>query len=219
MRFKVAGAHREFFQKNGYIEFESVLKPADITLLASHADQVLQKRIAGQIEFRSPDELYGCGRDVWRSDTALSKQILSHSLANLAADLFKKPILHLAFDQLLRTTNQPGFPHLLPSSLQSTSSIQPLAGAVLIHLSGSPLASEFIPSSLENVIFFSPDVEIPWEIFFQLSHQSYLLIAYAPPEAIYVLEKKDPQTHALKKLGYVFGDRLQNAYHPIVSRS
>lgn len=219
MRFKVAGVHREFFEKNGYIEFESVLKLEDLSLLTSHTDEVLQKRIANQIEFRSPEELYRSGRDVWRSDATLRKQIFSHSLAHLAADLFKKPTLHIAFDQLLRTGQKPGFSNLLPSSLQSISSIQPIAGAVLIHLSGPPLPSEFVPSSPENVMFLSSDLVIPWELFFQLPHQSYLLIAYAPPKAIYVLEKKDPHTHALKKLGYAFGDRLQQAHHPIVFRN
>jgi hypothetical protein len=103
--------------------------------------------------------------------------------------------------------------------LNTVSSIQPLAGVLLFHLSGSSLPSPFLPSRPENVMVLSPDLTIPWEIFFQLPHQSYFLIAYAAPEAIYVLEKKDPHTHALKKLGYVFGDRLQNGHHPIVFRA
>lgn len=219
MRFKVAGVHREFFQKNGYIEFESVLPTEDLALLASHSDQALEKKVAHPLEHRSPSELYRAGRDLWRDDATVRKQVLSRSLAELAADIFKKKTLHLAFDQLLRTTTQTGFSNQIPSSLQAISSIQPLAGALLIHLSGTPISSEFIPSSRENVMLFSPNLVIPWEIFFQLPHQSYLLIAYAPAEALYVLEKKDPHTHALKKMGYVFGDRLQHAHHPIVFRA
>jgi hypothetical protein len=219
MRFKTAGVHREFFQKNGFIEFESLLSAQEASQLASHADLLLQKRLSNQLEFRSATELYRAGRDLWRDDATLRKKELSHTFAQLAADIFKKPILHLAFDQILRTAATPGFPNQIPSSLNAISSIQPLAGALLLHLSGSSPPFDLIPRCHENVMLLSPDLTIPWEFFFQLPHQSYLLIAYAVPESVYVLRKEDPHTHALKRLGYVFGDRLTHDHHPIVFRN
>lgn len=218
MRFKIAGPHREFFQKNGYIELESMLTPEEIALLASSADRLLEKRLSDQIEFKSAEELFRVGHDLWRDDEVLRKKILSHNFAEVGAELFKKNSLHLAFDQLLRTGSKPGFPKQLPSTLNEITSIYPLAGAVLIHLSGTTSPSEIIPSQRENVIYLSPEMTIPWELFFQSPHQSYLLIAYANPESVYVLQKKDPHTHALKKLGYVFGDRVTHDHHPIVFR-
>jgi hypothetical protein len=218
MRFKVAGPHREFFQKNGYIELESMLTPEDIAQLSSAADKLLEKRLSDQIEFRSAEELYRVGHDLWREDATLRKKITSHNFAEIGAELFKKSSLHLAYDQLLRTGSTPGLPKQLPSTLNEITSIYPLAGALLIHLFGNPSPSDLIPSQHENVIYLSPDKTIPWELFFQLPHQSYLLIAYANPESVYVLQKKDPHTHALKKLGYVFGDRIQHDHHPIVFR-
>ncbi len=218
MRFKIIGEHRAFFNENGYLELESVLSPEDITLLSSSTDKLVEKRLSDQLEFRSAEELYRVGRDLWREDEAIRKKVLSHNLAELAADLFKKKTIHVAFDQLLRTGSKPGFPGQLPSTLNEISSIFPLAGAILIHLSGLPAPYELIPSQRENIIYLSPDKTIPWELFFQTPHQSYLLIAYANPESVYVLQKKDPHTHALKKLGYVFGDRIKHDNHPIIFR-
>jgi len=48
--------------------------------------------------------------------------------------------------------------------------------------------------------------------------QRYLMLVYTHPTAIYYLEEKDPKTHHLKSLGYVFGDRLNDKLNPIVYR-
>ncbi len=218
-RFKIAGSHREFFQKNGYIELESVLTLEEISQLSSAADKLLEKRLSDQIEFKSAEELYRAGHDLWREDETLRKKILSHPFAEIGAELFKKSPLHIAYDQLFRTGSKPGLPNKLPSTLNEISSIYPLAGALLIHLSGPATPSELIPSQHENVIYLSSEMTIPWELFFQLPHQSYLLIAYAIPTSVYVLQKKDPHTHGLKKLGYVFGDRVKHDHHPIIYRN
>lgn len=219
MHFKIAGAHREFFQKNGYIELESVLTPEEISQLALSADSLLQKRLKDQIEFRSAEELFRAGHDLFREDELLRKKILSHNFAEIGAELFKKKSLHIAYDQLLRTGSAPNYPNKLPSTLNEITSIYPLAGALLIHLSGEKIPLELVPSQPENIMFLSPDLTIPWQQFFQLPHQSYLLIAYAIPESVYVLQKKDPHTHNLKKLGYVFGDRVMHTHHPIIFRN
>jgi hypothetical protein len=42
------------------------------------------------------------------------------------------------------------------------------------------------------------------------------MIVYCTDKTVYVLEKRDPHTHALKKLGYGFGDRLEEKTHPII---
>lgn len=216
MRFKIAGSHREFFQKNGYIELESMLAIQEISEMAAAADKLLEKRLADAIEYKSAEELFRAGHDLWREDAILRKKILSHNFAEIGAELFKKKKLHIAYDQIFRTGSKPGYPNKLPSTLNEITSIYPLAGALLIHLSGPKVPSEFIPREHENVVYLSPDITIPWELFFQLPHQSYLLIAYANPESVYVLQKKDPHTHALKKRGYVFGDRLKHDQHPII---
>lgn len=65
-----------------------------------------------------------------------------------------------------------------------------------------------------NAIFFSAEHVFSLEE----EEQSFLLIAYAGPRAVYVFNKRDPDTHALKKKGYGFGDRLREAAHPTLTR-
>ncbi len=219
MRLKIAGSHRAFFQKQGYIELESLLKPEEVALLATEIDEVLEKRLSDQLSYKSAEDLYRVGHDVWRESEPLRKKILSRSFAEVGAELFKKTSLHIAFDQILRTGVKPSFPQKLPSTLNEITSIYPLAGALLFRLLKTATSSEFIPALPENGIYLSPDKIIPWELFFQFPHQSYLLIAYANPESVYILQKQDPHTHALKKMGYVFGDRLKNETHPLLCTS
>lgn len=49
-------------------------------------------------------------------------------------------------------------------------------------------------------------------------NERYFVIGWADEKAQYMLEPKDPHTHELKKLGYVFGDRLQEKWHPTLIR-
>ena len=43
-----------------------------------------------------------------------------------------------------------------------------------------------------------------------------LMIVYVEEKGIYAYQETDLHTHAFKKLGYGFGDRLRNATHPIL---
>ncbi|MCH9614838.1 MAG: hypothetical protein SP1CHLAM54_00540 [Chlamydiia bacterium] len=43
-----------------------------------------------------------------------------------------------------------------------------------------------------------------------------LVIAFCSSVAVYVKNDADPHTHDLKKMGLVFGDRLQNDTHPLL---
>jgi hypothetical protein len=216
MRFKVTGDHRKVLEKQKFIEFEDVFPLDQIDEASKHVDQVLAKRARQLIDTQSSQELFHVGRDLWRDDEIVKNLVCSRGLAQLAAQLFHHNVLHLAFDQALRTALRPGFPSATPATLQQKSCIQPLAGAVLIRLSGESHPSSMLPKKRENAVLFAPNLLLPWEIFFQEPHNSFLLIAYAPAKALYVLEKNDPNVHGLKKLGYVFGDNLNNQHHPIL---
>ncbi len=216
MRFKVTGDHRKVLEKQKFIEFEDVFTLEQIDEVSKHVDQVLAHRTRQLIDTQSSDELYKVGRDLWREDPVIRDFVLSRGLAGLAAQLFHQKVLHLAFDQALRTTLRPGFSAGSPATLQQRSCIQPLAGGILIQLSGSSNPLSMLPKKRENAVLIAPNLIIPWEIFFQEPHQSYLLITYAPSKALYISEKNDPHVHALKKLGYVFGDNLNTDQHPLL---
>ena len=216
MRFKIDPAHTTFFQQNGFIEFEEALGGQEELLPL--LEGALKKRLTKDPSLCSAEELYRAGRDLWRTSKEIQKKVFSHPLAEIAAQLFNKKTLLIGFDQLLKTTQTPGFPGLVAAPLHAYSSIQPLAGALLLHLAGDPTPSPFIPRTPQHVLALSPTLPIPWEIFFQTPHQTFLLIAYASPESLYVHEKKDLHLHALKKMGYGYGDRLRHEHHPIVCR-
>lgn len=216
MHLKVDPAHTTFFQQNGFIEFEEVA--TGLTELLSLVETSLKQRLSKDPAGCSAEELYQAGRDLWRTSKALQKQIFSRPLAEIAAQLFDQKTLLIGFDQLLKTTQSASFPGFMAAPLCDISSIQPLAGAFLIHLAGDPVPSPLIPQSIHSVVALSPTLPIPWEIFFEVPHQTFLLIAYALPESLYVHEKRDRHLRALKKLGYGYGDRLKHEHHPIVYR-
>lgn len=217
MHFKILGDHRNFFSKERHIEFEDVFTADQIDELSKHVDQVLAQRSHKLIESESPDQLSKVGRDLWRDDPVIRSIVCNKRLAEVAGPLFGQKFLQLAFDQSLRTTVQTGASRK-PSSLQQISCIQPLAGAVIIRLAGTAAPSNLFPKKKENLIFIASDLVIPWEVFFQEPDHSFLIIAYAPVRALYILEKQDPHVHELKKLGYGFGDHLKDPLHPILFR-
>ena len=216
MRFKVTGDHRKVLEKQKFIEFEDVFTLDQIDELSQHVDAVLGKRARQLIETQSSEELFKVGRDLWRDDELIKNISCNRGLAGLIAQLFHQKKLYLAFDQALRTTLRPGSTEGSPATIQQRSSIQPLAGGVLIQLAGTSNPLSMLPKKRENAVIISPELIIPWEIFFQEPSQSYLLITYAPDKALYIAEKRDLHVHALKKLGYVFGDKLNTDHHPLL---
>lgn len=216
MRFKILGDHRNHFSKEQQIEFDDVFTLADLDAVAAHIDQVLEKRCQKLIETENPEHLYRLGRDLWRDDETIRSFVCNKRLAEIASQLFSQNWLWLGFDQVLRSTTQTTSHFLPPSSLQQISCIQPLCGYAIVRLTESNTSAPLIPKKRENIVFVGPDLTIPWEMFFQQPHQSFLLIAFAPAKALYVLQKNDCHTHDLKKRGYVFGDRLKEPEHRII---
>ena len=74
------------------------------------------------------------------------------------------------------------------------------------------------PKIAGNCTFVSSEMVIPFQELQERTGQRFLLITYTEKTALYTLDPKDPHTHNLKQLGYVFGDRLADAYHPILFR-
>lgn len=216
MRFKVTGDHRKVLEKQRYIEFEDVFSTDELEKVSQHIDVVLGQRTRRLIETASCEELFRAGRDLWRDDSILKNFVSNRGVAQLAAELFQQKTLCLAFDQSLRTTLRAGFSGATPATVQKKSCIQPLAGAVLVQLSGQSHSASILPKKRENAVFIAPQLTLPWEIFFQEPQSSFLLIGYASQKALYVCEKSDPNLHFLKKLGYVFGDHLNTDHHPLL---
>ena len=168
MRFATSFEHRDFFSKNGYIEFEGLITLDECALLLS----------------KEP------GRDLWRKDVLVKRISLRPQFGEIASVLSHKKTLRIGFDQLLDPKN----PILLADSC-----LKPTIG-LLIILTGEKAGSG---------IFFNPESPMP-------AAEHAFLIIYSDTKTIYHLNKKDPHTHALKKLGYVFGDLVKSDTHPFI---
>ena len=73
-----------------------------------------------------------------------------------------------------------------------------------------------LPRKAGSGIFFSPNLPLSLDYLTETPHTSQLLIAYTEDIALYTRNTNDPHTHALKKLDYVFGDRLLSTTHPLL---
>ncbi|MBF5058947.1 hypothetical protein [Candidatus Neptunochlamydia vexilliferae] len=133
-------------------------------------------------------------RDRWRTNPEIKKIVLRSTLAEVASNLCKVSPLRIGFDQTILNSGEEE--RFLP--LNEKSSIQKVACGLILDQNGSGT-------------FFSPEFSFP------LTHPA-LLIVYVEEKAQYIHEEKDPYNHALKKLGYGFGDRIRSDTHPIVFR-
>jgi len=218
MRAALTPEHREFFSRNHFIEFEELLPFLDCEKIKEHTDQVLLKRTLKSLESQSPEQLFAVGRDLFREDALIRKMVVSRLLAQTFSLLLDAPVIRVAYDEVLRTTKIGSSPLSQATSLQSVSAFQSLLGGAVIRLTPDGTSHEFLPQKVGSVVFFRPDLPLPWPDFFQIEHQSFLLIAYAPERCLYVPSSDDPHGHALKKLGYGSGDALNNTLHPIAFR-
>jgi hypothetical protein len=216
MKFALASEHRDFFAKNSFVEFEGLLSLEEVENLKTHIDAVLAKRLkTTDLERKSAQELFLAGRDLWREDPVIKKQVTSPRLAEITSSLFKKRPLRLGYDQSWRTGAVTGPPFLENFTLQQISCLQTITGGVLLQLSSSPQTSFPLSHKPGSAVFLGPKFILDFSTLFQTPHLHLLLIVYCGENTFYSCEKKDPNTHALKKLGYVFGDLLRNDRHPL----
>lgn len=162
----------------------------------------------GYIEFeellskKELDTLWHCYRqDPKKRDLVLRnpkvKEILfSPRFSQIASELSMTRLLRYGFDEVLSSCR-----------FKDECCIQGLEIAMLLYI--DPTAAKSA-----NTIFFFPGL-CP-DIFEQA--QTWLVFVWANRDAQYILNQKDPYTHELKKLGYVFGDRLKETTHPVLWR-
>lgn len=216
MRFALTADHRDFYQKQGYIEFEKLLSEKQVEILQQSIETCLSKRLK-TVKERSPKGRFEQGFDLWRESPDIKKILFNRPLSEIASQLFQAPLLRIAFDQYCDTEQGDfcPFPHLL--SIEEISCAKPLAGALLLALTASGAAP--LPSRPGYGVYLNPHKAIDWKALFSQKGARYIAIAYATKNTLYHFEPKDPRTHAWKSLGYVFGDLLKDTTHPIIYRA
>lgn len=120
------------------------------------------------------------GKDIWRHNPVLKQMICSRSIGKLIADLTKEPQIRVLMDLCAENTT---------IDLSKISFQGALCCAVFSPLDGSLTVYK---------------TELPAEI----AEKSYVVI-YGKGNSRYVINENDPDSARLKKMGYVFGDRLK----------
>lgn len=215
MRFALTSDHRDFFIKNHYIEFEGLFPEDQIALLKKSA----QETMASRLKDKSANEFILAGYDLWRNNGVIKKIVLKSAVAKLASDLFQATPLRCAFDQYLCTEQKSAPIFSEPCSLQETSCLSPLAGALILPLQEREEPLPFFPLPLKrgNGLFVSPTLPIPWQKLLGEPEIGLLMIAYGMEKTFFRADTRDPRAVHLKKMGYAFNDLLKNATHPTFS--
>lgn len=237
MKNAVAKEHRDFFQKEGWIEFEGIFTPAQINQYNSAIDEALSQRLKvtpAQLSKISSEKIFLQSRDLWRSSDVLRKLICHPKLAEIAVALTDQRLVRLGYDQLLpappmkNVVNEQIYAPFLQKKvpLDDISCVKGLIGGVLIPLSPAiPESSDqndgpdLFSTTQGNVIIVSPTGLIDLKNLYRHPGSRYYLIVYADAFATYCMQPNDPQGSMLKSLGYVYNDKLLDRLHPIIYRS
>lgn len=234
MNFTVIREHREFFRKHHWIECDEVISSGELQRLVAGIPLVLAERSEPSISGKAFDKNgFALGHDLWRGGQNLKKIVLSRKLAEIASELIEQKPLRFGCDTLLPAVSKIHENNSYESFLQTTPTLQEmsciqgvLCGA-MVCVSGSnealnknetdkPVETTLFSRTPGNVVFFSPDWPLPLHEIYANPGFTYLLIVYAKNNAVYLSQPNDPHGNNLKKLGYNFGDRLNEGHHPIV---
>lgn len=245
MKFAIEGDHRQFFKKNQTLEIQGLLTENQLKEWNTQIEKSLAERLNTtpyKLSQELPSKIFSSGRDLFRSGDYLKKSILNSQFAEIASDLIEFRPLRFGFDQYYKTApenlkDKEAFnPYKtlteLPRTLNEITCLQEVLCGLMICLSSEEVESSETDESAEtqeiktsifskkagNAVFFSPEALIDFNDLVSSKKASYLCLVYTHSLCIYFLEENDPQTHAFKHLGYVFGDRLNDKLNPIVYR-
>ncbi len=227
MKFAVHFQHRDYFNKQGFIEFQDLLSPAQLDPLNHSIQEVLAQRmnipVIGLSEAQ-PQLLFLQGYDLWRSNPTIRKTVASPKLAEIASELTQQQPLRLGFDEYFPSPLN--YLELLKQGdLNGLSCIQGIVCGLMLCLKGpaveSPTtaaASSIFSRIPGHAVFFHPTSPIDLQELGSNSEYAYLLITYVKSNAVYTFQPNDPHTHALKQWGYSFGDKLSDKLNPILTK-
>ncbi|MBM3197909.1 MAG: hypothetical protein FJZ58_01465 [Chlamydiae bacterium] len=189
----------EFFQQHQLLELEDIFSPQDLSLLSKSHET---------LDSKSP---WSPRRNTWQENPSIKKLLQHSSLGEIAAFLYKKRPIRLAYTLWLSPMQTPL--SLVPKTLSEISCLDPLLGGVLLCLENTtrevPPMPDLCKQTAGHALFFSATYPLPFPDLCSLPGQKSLLIALAPAQLRYKLEPQDPSTHLLKKRGYAFGDLVK----------
>ena len=139
MRFAVHSSHSNFFKQHRYIEFQDLLSEKQIEALTESIETHLASRLgvpSDKLNMQTAEALYSAGRDLWRDSPIIKKVVHENRFGEIAAQLFDKPSVRLAYDQTWRCGSYAPTTLITPvASLNEISSFQGLLGGLVLCLS------------------------------------------------------------------------------------
>lgn len=242
MRFTVNKEQRDFFQKNGWIEFSDLFKEDQIKAIQRPLEETLAERLRIPLALvgkQPAGRLFQQGRDLWRSNAILQQFVMQPRFGDIVVELIGKKVLRLGYDQFFPALDSSSLLSRSPAyapfmekglSLEEISSIKGILCGVVIALGEKRegdlhqeerTPSETIPifpSQPGHILFFLPHLPIAWDQLANCWGQHFYLIVYTSALSSYQLQPNDPHTHSFKHLGYIFNDSLSDKLNPIVYR-
>jgi hypothetical protein len=191
MKISVDQKQREVYLRDGALILEGILPPDFQEEVLKEADRVDA----------------GGGRNLWRKSPALQQLDGCRPLVDVAAQLLGVKLVRLGFDHYI-----PSFAGAYEdwiqgrASLEEVSSIQGNSCGVLISLTGNGDGLFVEPS---HSVDLTPWIE---------NDGPYYLILYTSAKSRYVLNRRDPGSSVMARLGYNTGDRLKEGSNPIVHK-
>jgi hypothetical protein len=221
MRFALTADQRDFFNRNSFIEFEEMLSSDQAIALKTNADQVLAARLhipKENLARQQSSALFQAGYDLWRDNEIVKKTEQKNAFAALASELLQILPLRFAFDQYILTARGSNSPFSQSFTLQETSCLFPLAGALILLLEDvlQPFADFPLPLKSGNGLFISPSLPIPWPKLYSTPNLCFIAIGFAMEKTLFRADTRDPHAVNLKRLGYVFNDLLKDSLHPLL---
>jgi|694.fasta_scaffold20110_3 hypothetical protein len=235
MKLTIDFQHKEYFLRQGMIEFESLLSVESLDLLKNEIYLTLSERskmAADRLPLQSAEKLFLLGRDLWRLRPSIRKIVLQKQKAQIAYELTGKKPLRIAFDQFFPKSGskasfskiQDHYHNLLRKkmTLSEFSSIQGVTCGLMLCLESGGAHVSSVPtifsSTTGNGIYLSPDYLIDFSQIYEQDACSYLLIVYCDNSAVYIHREEDIYMEMMRDLGYTFGDKLKDPLHPILLR-
>jgi hypothetical protein len=227
MKFAPAKEHRAFYAQHGWVEFEGLIESEEVEKINHEIDQILYRRMEMTEKFiaKAPaQEVFMHGHDLWRESLPLQRLCCRRSHAQISVDLFGTPLIRLGSDQLFpgawKSSSE------APLSLLALSSFQDVIGGIVFCLRGGyhhdrgqiPRPITPYPCAPGNAIFFPGHIPLELSTLLAAREDRYLMVVYTPQKTLYLRREEDPHNHALKRIGYGFGDHLDNERHPMILR-
>jgi hypothetical protein len=202
MRFAMTSQQMAFFSQNGYIEVAGLPFDPTETFAAVRAAKDTQP----------------FGRDLWRKSDTLQRLLL-RKLAPAVFQITGKST-RLGLDQWV--------PAYTPDKRAAVKELFCVQGLVLCALfvgsevappqrRAAALGISPLPLHPSHVLFVKPNILLDWPLLQKAAADLYLAAYSYANQSVYAHHAQDPATHALKDLGYAFGDTLKDPHHPLLT--